>query len=130
MRLGNEWLVQHKAHLDFQSIYYMLYKDCVLMTMFVNTMQSQSQDPHRFIVMQFKRPVRKGATIFLVQLIMVGDDVENTLALPYLIPQCWRHLLLCLSLHQVEQEIAQSKALEPDGNPPFRPIYRLGPLEL
>lgn len=50
------------------------------MTMYVNPMQSHSPSLHRLIAMPFEWSIWKEATLFLVQLIVVGDDVEDTLA--------------------------------------------------
>ena len=82
--------------------------------------------------MQFKWSIWKGATLFLVQLIAVGDDVEDTLAAPYAIlleeyADVFHPIPTKLPL---EHEMAHTIILEPDGKLPFRPIYRLSPLEL
>ena len=130
--LRNDWLVQHKARLDFASECCVLYKYCRKMTLHVNLVQSQSPNPHRLTAMQFKRSIRKGATSFLVQLTAVGDDVEDTVATPYATV-----LEECADVFQPipiglppERELAHTISLEPDGKPPFRPIYRLSPLEM
>jgi hypothetical protein len=81
--LGNDWLVQHNARLDFESKCCVLYKGRCKMIVHVNPVQCQSPNPHRLTATQFKRSIRKGATSFLVQLTAVGDDVEDTVAAPY-----------------------------------------------
>ena len=70
--LGNNWLVQHKARLDFESKCCVFYKGHRKMTVHANPVQGQSPNPHRLTAMQFKRSIRKGATSFLVQLTAVG----------------------------------------------------------
>ena len=49
--LSNDWLVQHKARLDFAFECYVLYKGRRKMTLHVNPMQCQSPNPHRFTAM-------------------------------------------------------------------------------
>jgi hypothetical protein len=82
--------------------------------------------------MQFKRSIRKGATLFLVQLTAVGDDVEDTVATPYtILLEEYADVLQPIPTGlPLEREMAHIIPLEPDGKPPFRPIYRLSPLEL
>ena len=53
------------------------------MTVHVNPVQCQSPNPHRLTAMQFKRSIWKGAISFLVQLTVVGDDLEDRVAAPY-----------------------------------------------
>lgn len=47
------------------------------------TMLTKSSNPHRLNAMQFKRPIRKGATLFLVQWFVVGEAVEDIVVEPY-----------------------------------------------
>jgi hypothetical protein len=76
--------------------------------------------------------VAKGATSFLVQLIAVGDDVEDTVAAPYAtVLEEYADVFQPIPTRlPLEREMAHTIPLEPDGKPPFRPIYRLSPLEL
>jgi hypothetical protein len=62
----------------------------------------------------------------------VGDSVEDTVATPYAIvleeyADVFQPIPTGLP---PEREMAHTIPLEPDGKPPFRPIYRLSPLEL
>ena len=50
--------------------------------------------------MQFKWLILKETTLFLVLLIMVGDNIEDTMTPPY--AKCWRNLLMCFSLYQAD----------------------------
>jgi hypothetical protein len=130
--LGNNWLVQHKARLDFESKCCVLYKGRRKMTVHVNPMQCQSPNPHRFIAMQFKRSIWMGATPFLVQLTAVGDDVVDIVAAPYAtVLEEYADVFQPIPTWLLpEREMAHTILLEPDGKPPFRMIYRLSPLEL
>ena len=130
--LGNDWLVQHKARLDFASECCVLYKGRRKMTLHVNPVQCQSPNPHRLTAMQFKRSIRKGATSFLVQLTAVGDDVEDTVTTPYAtVLEEYADVFQPIPIGlPPEREMTHTIPLEPDGKPPFRPIYRLSPLEL
>ena len=102
------------------------------MTVHVNPMQCQSPNTHRLTAMQFKRSIRKGTTSFLVQLTAVGDDVEDTVAAPYAtVLEEYADVFQPIPTRlPPEREMAYTIPLEPDGKPPFRPIYRLSPLEL
>ena len=124
--LGNDWLVQHKARLDFASKCCVLYKGRRKMTVHMNPVQCQSPNPHRFTVMIFKRSIRKGATSFLVQLTAVGDDVEDTVAAPYatMLEEYADVFQPIPTGLPPEREMAHTIPLEPDGKPPFRPIDR------
>jgi hypothetical protein len=130
--LGNDWLVQHKARLDFESKCCVLYEGRRKMTVHVNLVQCQSSNTHRLTAMQFKRSIRKGATSFLVQLTAVGDDVEDTVAAPYAtVLEEYADVFQPIPTGlPPEREIAHIIPLEPDGKPPFRPIYTLSPLKL
>ena len=130
--LGNDWLVQHKARLDFESKCCVLYKGRHKMTVHVNPMQCRRPNPHRSTPMQFKRSIRKGATSFLVQLIAVGDDVEDTVVAPYAtVLEEYADVFQAIPTWlPPEREMAHTIPLEPDDKPPFRPIYRLSPLDL
>ena len=97
--LGNNYLVQHKACLEFQIECCVFYKGHHKMNMYMNLVHKQSPNRHRLNVMQFNQSIDKGAISFLVQLIMIGDDVEDTMA--HLMPKCWRNLLMCFNLCQV-----------------------------
>ena len=130
--LGNDWLVQHKACMDFESKCCMFHKVRRKMTVHVNLVQGQSPNPHKFTVMQFRRSIRKGTTSFLVQLTVVGDEVEDTLATPYatMVEEYVDVLQPILIGLSPEREMAHTILLELDSKLPFRPIYRLSPLEL
>jgi hypothetical protein len=98
----------------------------------MNPQQCQNPHPHRLTAMQFKRSIRKGATLFLVQWTAVGDDVEDTVVAFYATVledyvDFFQRIPTGLSL---DREMTHIIPLEPDSNPPFRPIYRLSPLEL
>ena len=100
--------------------------------MHVNPVQCQSPNPHRLTAMQFKRSIRKGATSFIVQLTAVGDDVEDIMATPYTtVLEEYADVFQPIPTGSpLEREMAHTIPLEPDGKPPFRPIYRLSTLKL
>ena len=62
----------------------------------------------------------------------VGDNVEDTLAAPYatMLEEYVDDFQPIPTRLPLEREMAQIIPLKPDGKPPFRPIYRLSPLEL
>ena len=64
MIVGNDWLVQYKAHLDFQYECCEFYKGPYKMIVYVNPMQSLSPNSHRLATMQFKRIIWKGKPRF------------------------------------------------------------------
>jgi hypothetical protein len=82
--------------------------------------------------MQFKRSIRKGATSFLIQLTAVGNNVEDTVATPYatMLEEYVDVFQPIPTGLPPERKMTHIILLEPDGKPPFRPIYRLSPLEL
>lgn len=79
--------------------------------------------------MQLKRSIQNKPTSFLVQLTVVGDDVDD------MVTQ-WRHLMFANAFQPLpngllpEPKVAKIIPLEPHGKPPSRLIYKLSPLEL
>ena len=64
--LGNDWPLQHKVRLDFESKCCVVYKGRCKITVHVNSMQCHSPNPHRPTALPFIRSIWKGTILFLV----------------------------------------------------------------
>ena len=95
-------------------------------------MQNQSPNPHSITTMQLKRSIRKRVILFLVQLIVVGDDVKDIMTLPssILLEEFVDVFEPLPSGLPPQREMIHIISLELYRKPSFRLICRMSPLEL
>jgi hypothetical protein len=134
--LGDNWLNKHKAHIDYDSKACILHKGnkkITIQSVVTSKKKFMSQD-NMLSALQFKRAVKKDCILLLIHL----KDVQNEE------PSSRLENNLIGSLVKEYEDIFQSKPaglppvremahtipLEEGHKPPFRPIYRLSPLEI
>ena len=143
--LGDNWLNKHRAYIDYDS------KDCILhkgnkkiTISSVNTSKKKFKPQDKILsALQFKRVVKKGCQPLLVHLkkIESGEPLENS-PIEFVSLKVEDSFVgpLVKAYEDIfqpippglppEREIAHTIPLEEGHKPPFRPIYRLSPLEI
>ncbi len=134
--LGDNWLNKHRAHIDYDSKACILHKGnkkITIQSVVTSKKKSMPQD-NMLSALQFKRAIKKGCTPILIHLKEVQhkepssrleDDLVGSLVKEY--EDIFQPIPAGLP---PEREMAHTIPLEEGHKPPFRPIYRLSPLEI
>ena len=130
--LGRDWLRSHRVLLDFGDGAAYLHKGNRCYTLYGICSAEPSSVPPLLTAMQLKRKLRSGDECLLAQVTVVDGDASEV-EFPTEMKD------LAIEFKDVFQSppaglpparnIGHTIPLEPDSHPPFRPIYRLSPLE-
>ena len=134
--LGDNWLNKHKAHIDYDSKACILHKGnkkITIQSVVTSKKKFMSQD-NMLSALQFKRAVKKGCTPLLIHLKDVQNKEPSSRLENNLIGSLVKEYEdifqpIPAGLPPV-REMAHTIPLEEGHKPPFRPIYRLSPLEI
>lgn len=143
--LGDNWLNKHRAYIDYDSKACILHKGNKKITISsVNTSKKKFKPQDKILsALQFKRVVKKGCQPLLIHLkkIESGEPLENSpmesvslkVEESFVGPLVKEYEDIFQPIPPglpPEREIAHTIPLEEGHKPPFRPIYRLSPLEI
>lgn len=136
--LGDNWLEQHKAKLDFSSKTLQVYKKGKLLSLFPReNEETEDANPQGFTLLsnvQVNRALKRGYRHFMIN--VIDDGVTPVPIVPSTSPK----VAALLEKYKIvfrennglppERNIGHTIRTEPGAKPPFRPMYRLSPLEL